>query len=144
MTFFDKSNDSLGESSRSQVVLLDGSMGNYIRSSDIPQEEGSLFTKIWSAAALALPEYHETIIKAHMEYIKRGSEIISTNSYATQPNYYTKAFGCNEYEDLMLRHAKLSAQLANTARSRSVSKNEVKIYGVLGPICESHQPGLFT
>ena len=127
----------------SQVVILDGSMGNYIRSSDIPQDEGSLFTKIWSAAALVLPEYHETIIKAHMEYIKCGSEIISTNSYAIQPNYYQKAFGCHKYEDLMLSHAKLAAQLADTARSRSHSNDKVRIFGALGPICESHHPGKF-
>ena len=122
-------------------VLLDGSMGSYIGKDD--KKEDSLFNKIWSAAALALPEFNERIIKAHMEYIISGSQIISTNSYAIQPNLYRKAFGDEKYEDLIVKHAKLSAELANAARNRVPSTKNVNIFGVLGPICETHQPGLF-
>ena len=35
----------------------------------------------------------------------------------------------------------LSAELAQTARKRCSLDNDVKVFGVLGPICESHQPG---
>ena len=68
---------------------------------------GSLFKKIWSAAALADSKYHDLIIKAHMDYIESGSTIITTNSYATQPNYYVEAYG-KDYEQKMLEHAKVS------------------------------------
>jgi S-methylmethionine-dependent homocysteine/selenocysteine methylase len=119
-------------------------MGNYIRASHIPQGEGSLYSKIWSAAALADAEYHDIIIKTHMEYIKSGSNVITTNSYAIQPNYYFKAFGEKEYEELMEKHAKLSVNLALTAKRRISSEIDVKIFGSLGPICESHQPRMFV
>ena len=36
----------------------------------------------------------------------------------------------------------ISAQLAQEARAKCVLDNNVKVYGVLGPICESHQPGI--
>ena len=37
----------------------------------------------------------------------------------------------------------LSAELANVAKERSPLENDVKIYGVVPPIFESHQPGGF-
>ena len=77
------------------IILLDGSMGNYIRESSIPQEDGSLFSKMWAAAALVDQKYHEIVINAHVKFIESGSKIISTNSYATQPNYYSKVFGAD-------------------------------------------------
>ena len=102
-----KYNNNVEPIRKHQMVLLDGSMGYYIRSSAIPQGNGSLFTKIWSAAALADPQYNDLVIKAHMEYIEAGSKIITTNSYGTQPHYYEEAFGKETYEELMLRHAKV-------------------------------------
>ena len=42
-----------------------------------------------------------------MDYIESGSTIITTNSYATQPNYYVGAYG-KDYEQTMLEHAKVS------------------------------------
>ena len=101
---------------------------------------------MWAAAALVDPKYHEIVINAHVQFIESGSKIISTNSYATQPNYYSKVFGLDLYEGLLLEHAEVSAELANLARQRCANSNKgnVHIYGSLGPICESHQPGLFT
>ena len=93
--------------SETNMVLLDGSMGRHLCLHGLPHEEGTLFRKIWSAAALAEPKYHDLIIKAHMDYIQAGSHIITTNSYATQPNYYTEAYGEHDYESLMLEHAKV-------------------------------------
>ena len=91
-----------------QMILLDGSMGRHLCLNGLPHEEGTLFRKIWSAAALADSKYHDLIIKAHMDYIESGSQIITTNSYATQPKYYADAFGEEDYEELMLKHAKVN------------------------------------
>ena len=46
----------LDRTHKHHFVLLDGSMGSYIGKDDKPGES-SLFSKIWSAAALALPEF---------------------------------------------------------------------------------------
>ena len=132
----------LSQVHKPRFILLDGSMGSYI-GKDNKTGESSLFNKIWSAAALALPEFNDRVTKAHMEYIISGSQIISTNSYAIQPNLYRKAFGNEAYEDLMIEHAKLSALLATSARRQVPESENVQVFGVLGPICETHQPGLF-
>ena len=63
-----------------------------------------------------------------------GAEIITTNSYGTQPNYYTKGEtlirqelsaceGTLGLEELIHDHAKLSAQLAVQARQEFYNKN---------------------
>ena len=73
----------------------------------MPTEDGTLFKKIWAAAALVDPQYHELIVKTHMDFIESGSQIISTNSYATQPNYYMSAFEKEDFMRLMCEHAKV-------------------------------------
>ena len=45
----------LAQVHKPRFILLDGSMGSYI-GKDNKTGESSLFNKIWSAAALALPE----------------------------------------------------------------------------------------
>ena len=74
----------------------------------LPHGEGTLFRKLWAAAALADEKYHQLIVKAHMDFIEAGSQIITTNSYAVQPNYYSTAYGEDAYEGIMLEHAKVS------------------------------------
>ena len=74
----------------------------------LPHGEGTLFRKLWAAAALADEKYHQLIVKAHMDFIEAGSQIITTNSYAVQPNYYSTAYGEDAYEGFMLEHAKVS------------------------------------
>ena len=74
----------------------------------LPHGEGTLFRKLWAAAALADEKYHQLIVKAHMDFIEAGSQIITTNSYAVQPNYYSTAYGEEAYEGFMLEHAKVS------------------------------------
>ena len=59
--------------SQKKTVLLDGSMGRHLCLNGLPHEEGTLFRKLWSAAALADPKYHDLIVKAHMDYIESGS-----------------------------------------------------------------------
>ena len=122
-----------------KITFLDGSIGQYIRFNGIPNELEPLYKKIWSSSVLTNEKYYEILVKAHLEYINAGSTIITTNSYAIQPNYYSNAYSEEIYEDLMYKHAKLSALLAIKARKRVSNKNDVQIFGSLGPIYEFGQ-----
>ena len=90
------------------LTLMDGSVGRTLCVNGLPTEEGSMFRKIWAAAALTEPKYHELIVNMHIDFIESGSKIISTNSYATQPNYYMFAYGDKDYMKIMLEHAKVN------------------------------------
>ena len=89
------------------ITLLDGGMGRTICMYGLPHGEGTLFRKLWAAAALADAKYHDLNVKAHIAFIEAGSQIITTNSYATQPNYYIECYGEEKYEVKMLAHAKV-------------------------------------
>lgn len=91
----------------SKPIMIDGSMGTALILNGLPKEKGSLFKKLWAASALADDQYHDLVVKSHVDYIEAGSTVLSTNSYATQPNYYEETFGKDKYENLMLEHAKV-------------------------------------
>ena len=103
------------------LTLMDGSVGRTLCIYGLPTEEGTIFRKIWAAAALTEPKYHELIIKTHVDFIESGSQIISTNSYATQPNYYISAYGEKDFMKIMLEHAKV-----NETRGKSLLELWVK------------------
>ena len=50
-------------------------------------------------------------IIAHIEFIKSGSQVITTNSYATQPNYYMSAYEKDDYMQIMCEHAKVGENM---------------------------------
>ena len=129
-------------SSNKVVTILDGSNGRALAELH-GIDEHELFGKIWSSTALVLEEYHVKVVEVdqsikrfhtpnynsylcqvHLSYMKAGAEIITTNSYATQPNYYSKGASLmrreldndKSSEELIREHAKLSAQLALQAR----------------------------
>lgn len=144
-----------------RVKILDGSTGHLlIVQHGLPEDD--VFKKIWSASALLKEEFHDKIKEVHKSYLKVGSEILTTNSYAIQPYYYRRGERLireildekdhRSLEDIMSDHAKLSAELAINAReeffqdaqnAKNHDKNIVKVFGSLGPICESHRPELF-
>lgn len=126
-----------------EVTILDGSTGYVLLANGLPEDE--IFSKIWSASALADERYHEILIKTHLSYMEVGATAVTTNSYATQPTYYEKAFG-NGFEKKMLEHVELSAQLAVKARESFLKDNpdaKILIQGSLPPLVESHRPDFF-
>ena len=73
--------------------------------------EGMRGEKTQIFRTLAEPKHHEIVIKTHIEFIKSGSQVITTNSYATQPNYYMSAYEKDEYMRIMCEHAKVGENL---------------------------------
>ena len=70
-------------------------------------------------------------------------QIITTNAYGVQPNYYQKAFPDEDWYSRMLLDAQIAARLAVEAR-RKCSQSDVRVFGCLPPICESHNPAAFN
>ena len=63
------------------TVLLDGATGTQLRASGarVPSHK----TSIWSAAALL--EAPRAVVDVHAAYLRAGSDVITTNSYAVTP-----------------------------------------------------------
>eukprot|EP00392_Amoebophrya_sp_AT5.2_P017132 g17453.t1 len=99
-----------------------------------------LFPKIWSAAALVKPDWHDTVVAAHKSYIDAGSTLLSTNSFGTQPTFYARAFPDGEWQQRMLADAELSAKLAVRAREEAAASAEAAGSGTssCGKSCSSN------
>jgi len=119
----------------SKYTILDGGMGTALFAAGVPKS-----SVIWSASALVDPSYHETVIAEHTRYIKSGSDTITTNNYGVQPFYYMKYYGEEKYQEKIIEHTLLAAQLARLAVRRSGKK--AFIYGCLPPCRESLRPDL--
>lgn len=125
-----------------KVDIVDGSTGYVLLQEGLPEDD--LFRLIWSARALVEPRYHDIVKTTHKKYLDVGAKFITTNSYATQPTYYERAFSDTigrtvvaqtlgaewlqkevtderDWQTLMLRHATLSSRLAQEARSEYLS-----------------------
>jgi len=119
----------------SKYTIMDGGMGTALFASGVPKS-----SVIWSAGALVDPSYHETVISVHANYIESGADVITTNNYGVNPFYYMEYYGQEKYQDKIIEHTLLAAQLARLAVQRSGKKTY--IYGCLPPCRESLRPDL--
>ena len=122
-----------------KVVLVDGSIGNYMSLNWLPNDD--LYKKCWAASALINTNYHRLIVDVHKMYIEAGTNIIETNSYGVQPTYYKRVYG-KDYKEKMLQDSKLAARLAVQARNESGRKG-VRIVASIPPLTESFRSDLF-
>ncbi len=60
-------------------LILDGAMGSLLQQKNIP-----LHKNLW--ASIVNVTHPETIVEIHKEYIASGAEIITTNTFRTNPN----------------------------------------------------------
>jgi len=140
----EKAGPAAGMTDLRETTILDGSTGYVLLSKGLPEDD--MFQKIWSAYALLEERYHSLVVQTHKAYMEVGATSVTTNSYATQPTYYEKAFG-DEFEPLMLQHVELSARLAAQAREEHVTAcpgAQIRILGSLPPLVESHRPDMFA
>jgi len=115
---------------------MDGSMGRLLMNSGVPQDD-----VIWSGRSITEEQYHPKVIEAHMKYINHGSDLITTNNYTVQPNYYRKAFP-TDWESRIPQDCATAARLAKEAVAKCDLDRPVRIMGCLPPLCETHRPDL--
>jgi len=118
------------------ISVMDGSMGRLLMNSGVPQDD-----VIWSGRSITEEQYHPKVIEAHMQYIMNGSDLITTNNYTVQPNYYRKAFP-TDWESRIPQDSETAARLAKEAVAKCNLDRKVRIMGCLPPICDSHRPDL--
>jgi homocysteine S-methyltransferase len=88
-------------------LILDGALGSLLQQRGIEAEED-----LWmSHANLFFPK---TVVKLHREYIQAGADIITTNTFRTNP-YALKSSNEDIYDEDFVRK---SVELAKVARER--------------------------
>lgn len=113
-----------------KILILDGGMGRELERMGAPFQQPE-----WSA--LALMEGPDFVRQAHLNFIKAGAEVITTNSYALVPFHIGERRFATQGRSL----ADLAGRLAKQAVIESGRK--VKIAGSLPPLFGSYRPDLF-
>ena len=104
----------------SKVRILDGGMGQHLLAKGL-KSKGSL----WSATALIDKNYHQLIIDAHLDFIKSGAEVITTNNFSARR---TRMIQNNVEEHFNYANEK-AGELA--LKAKEISKKNVLIAGSL-------------
>jgi homocysteine S-methyltransferase len=104
----------------SKVRILDGGMGQLLLAKGL-KSKGSL----WSATALIDKNYHQLIIDAHLDFIKSGAEVITTNNFSARRTRMVQ----NNVEEHFNYANKKAGELA--LKAKEISKKNVLIAGSL-------------
>lgn len=112
------------------VLLLDGAMGT-----ELFRRGVNTRLPIWSAEALI--ENPEMVRDIHIDYIRAGAEIITTNTFRTT----ARALGKKGFSDHAKELTSLAVDLAKQARDQSAN-GDVWIAGSVAPLEDCYEPDL--
>ncbi|MGQ9797937.1 MAG: homocysteine S-methyltransferase family protein [Ignavibacterium sp.] len=88
-------------------LILDGAMGSLLEQQGLTKEDSS-----WSAKANL--KYPDKVLKIHQSYIEAGADIITTNTFRTNP-VSLQQVGIKNFR----RYVKKAVELANQAKGNS-------------------------
>lgn len=111
------------------IVLMDGGMGDELTARGSGSQTG-----LWSARALLVAP--EDVKAVHLDFIRAGARMITTNSYSTIPSYLQKEGLENRFEELTALAGKLAREAADE------SGEDVCVMGSLPPMSESYRADL--
>ena len=114
----------------SDIILLDGGMGQELYRLGYRSEQKI----VWSATSLL--EAPEVVQNVHEGFLQAGADVITTNSYCTNPYRLEKAG--------MLDHFKVMTQTACevAAQARAKINPQARIAGALPPLYGSYQTSI--
>ena len=104
----------------SKIRILDGGMGQMLLAKGL-KPKGSL----WSATALVDKKYHELVVDTHLDFIKSGAEVITTNNFAARRIRMIQ----NNVEDYFNYANEKAGELA--VKAKEISKKNILIAGSL-------------
>ncbi len=118
----------------SLVTILDGGMGRELARIGAPFRQPE-----WSA--LALMEGPDWVVEAHLNFVRAGAQVITTNSYACVPFHIGDEGFALRGREL----ATLSGELARKAATiaRETLQRGIGVAGSIPPVFGSYKPELF-
>ena len=104
----------------SKVRILDGGMGQMLLAKGL-KPKGTL----WSATALIDKKYHELVVDTHLDFIKSGAEVITTNNFSARRIRMSQ----NNVEKQFNYANEKAGELA--VKAKEISKKNILIAGSL-------------
>ncbi|MCB2203277.1 homocysteine S-methyltransferase family protein [bacterium] len=113
------------------VVILDGAMGTELQAQDV-----DIGLPLWSANALLRAPH--VVRNIHFHMLKAGADILTTNTFRTNPRTLEKAGFGERWEELNLR----AVEMAFEARERYHPSRPVLVAAGLAPLEDCYSPDL--
>jgi len=107
----------------SRPLVLDGAMGSYLQQKGFIRDD-----KLWMTKLITTNP--EEIIKVHKEYIEAGADIITTNTFRTNPSAFESSGSSYQY-----KYVKQAVDLAES----SIADREILIAGSNAPAEDCYQ-----
>ncbi|OHX64856.1 homocysteine S-methyltransferase [Flammeovirga pacifica] len=108
-----------------ELYILDGGLSNAIK-----RLGGNINDELWTAQLI--DKNSDLIVKAHLNYLNAGADIIITSSYqASIDGFTSKGYTLNEAEELIIKTTNLA--LKAKKEYQKGSSKEVYIAGSIGP-----------
>lgn len=117
---------------RKAFLILDGAMGT-----ELERRGFNTSLPLWSAQALL--DAPELVLQIHQDYIKAGADIITTNTFRTNPYTIKKAGLLKSNQDVPQALTKIACDLAKQA----VGTKKVAIAGSVAPVEDCFSPQLY-
>lgn len=117
---------------RKAFLILDGAMGT-----ELERRGYKTQLPIWSAQALL--DAPELVLQIHKDYINAGADIITTNTFRTNPYTIKKAGLLKPIQDMPQALTKIGCDLAKQAKGN----RKIIIGGSLAPVEDCFSPQLY-
>jgi homocysteine S-methyltransferase len=98
-----------------KVRILDGGMGQEILNRGV-KPHGT----IWGATALLHKKYHQIVVKAHLDFIKAGAEVIVTNSFGSRKRRLIENNLEKKFNELNITAGKLAAKAVKKSKKNTL------------------------
>lgn len=111
-----------------KITILDGSIGQ-----ELVKRAGDAPTPLWSTQAMI--DHPDLLEQVHMDYLRAGATVISTNTYAVLRDRLARV-GLEDQLGALTETAVAAAHRATSTFGRG------RIAGVIGPLVQSYRPDL--
>ena len=117
--------------------ILDGGTGELLFRNGLPDDRLT-----WSAKAILEEKYHKMVVDAHLEYLRAGSNVITTHNFAVIPSCMKQVNQQNAIGSLTSTAVRLAMKARDQFLTETHNQNQVLIAGSIPPLNESYRADL--
>lgn len=122
-------------------MILDGGMGHLLRRNGV-EISGPIGTmERFLGVALANRDAPELVLESHLQFLRAGADVITTNTYACVPAAVSSCGNASDRDvvDLIEAGGRIAQQACDIAVSEGVSASRPLVAGCLPPLHETYR-----
>jgi len=131
---------SLAAGAAGTPTLLDGGMGHLLRRNGVAVRGVIGSMERFLNVALANREQPEVVLRSHLEYLRAGADVITTNNYACVPAALEGRGPPEKITALIAAAGQIAVSACEAFRKEAPSVSRPMVAGCVPPLHESYRP----